>query len=89
MVPSDAPLKTFGLYQWRAGYPFYAQREMPRLSETSGVERFLESEKRVFCIVPEEGLASLKANIPTPIYLLAEGRAGHHRDCLISNRPPG
>ncbi|HMC83492.1 MAG TPA: glycosyltransferase family 39 protein [Candidatus Polarisedimenticolia bacterium] len=89
MVPSDAPLKTFGLYQWRAGYPFYARREMPRLSETSGVERFLESDKRVFCVVPEEGLASLKANIPTPIYLLAEGRAGHRRDCLISNRPPG
>src|SRR5437867_2971930 len=88
LVPTDAPLDSYGLYRWRSGYVFYAQREIPRLRDVSAVEQFLESGQRVFCLLPEDRLSFLRARVAAPFYLVAEGGAGHHKDCLVSNRPP-
>src|SRR5437867_1973319 len=88
LVPTDAPLESYGLYRWRSGYVFYAQREIPRLRDVSAVEQFLESGQRVFCLLPEDRLSFLRARVAAPFYLVAEGGAGHHKDCLVSNRPP-
>jgi len=87
-VPPGAPLKTFGLYRFRSGYLFYARRLMPRLDGRAALERFLESDQTVFCILPKTDFESVRASGGRPVYLVAEGRAGHRRDCLISNRPP-
>ena len=87
LVPRDAPLRTYGLYRFRSGYLFYTGRGMPRLLDPSELQRFLATEERVFCILPKEDFELLRAAKGMEVYLLAEGRAGRRRDCLISNRP--
>jgi 4-amino-4-deoxy-L-arabinose transferase-like glycosyltransferase len=88
-VPPESPLKTYGLYRFRSGYLFYTGRLMPLLPDRPALERFLESEERVFCVLPEEDYKSLQGATPRPLYLLAAGKAGRRKDCLISNLPGG
>lgn len=57
------------------------------LPDRPALERYLESEERVFGVLPEEDCQSLRGSIPRPFYLLAKGKAGRRRDCLISNLP--
>ncbi len=90
LVPPGAPLRTYGLYRVRAGYPFYAERMMTRLEDRAALERFLKKDERVYCVLTKELCEDLLRSPGLPHYLLAEGGAGSRRDCLISNRPePG
>jgi 4-amino-4-deoxy-L-arabinose transferase-like glycosyltransferase len=89
VVPPDAPLRTYGMYRFRSGYLFYADRPMPRLEDVSAVTKFLDGEGRVFCIVRKEDLQGVRNSLSRPIYVLAQGRAGHREEVLISNRPEG
>src|SRR3989441_3726057 len=87
-VPAGTPLRAFGLYRFRSGYLFYANRKMPRLETQAELERYLESGERVFCVLPGAMFRSLKEAGNPSVHLVAEGRAGQRKDCLISNRPP-
>jgi 4-amino-4-deoxy-L-arabinose transferase-like glycosyltransferase len=87
VVPRDASLKSYGLYRFRAGYIYYAGRQMPRLPDLPATARYLDSPERVFCILKTEDLPSLKSSLPRPLYVLASGRAGHREEALVSNFP--
>jgi len=86
-VPADALLRSYGIFHFRSGYLFYSGRLMPPLPDRPALERYLESEERVFCVLPEEDCQSLRGSTPRPFHLLATGKTGRRRDCLISNLP--
>jgi 4-amino-4-deoxy-L-arabinose transferase-like glycosyltransferase len=86
-VPPESPLKAYGHYRFRSGYIFYMGRLIPQLPDPPAVLRYLESEERVFCVLPEEDYAPLRDSAGRPLHLIASGKAGRRKDCLISNRP--
>jgi len=86
-VPADALLRSYGMFRFRSGYIFYSGRLIPPLPDRPALERYLKSGERVFCVLPEEDYQSLQGSTPRPLYLLATGKAGRRKDCLISNRP--
>jgi 4-amino-4-deoxy-L-arabinose transferase-like glycosyltransferase len=87
LVPAGAPLSTYGLYRFRSGYIYYADRLMPRLPDRPALDKFLGGDKRVYCLIREDICEKLLRPLGLPPYLLAKGGAGKRRECLISNQP--
>ncbi len=82
------PLGIFGIGYHQIGpYLFYTGKRLRTFSDQTALTDFLGSSERVFCIVEEAHLTTLKGTHKIPVYSLLSASVGHRRVHLISNRP--
>jgi 4-amino-4-deoxy-L-arabinose transferase-like glycosyltransferase len=85
-VPPGSPLRTYGLYRFRSGYLFYADRMMPQLPDLAALKSYLARKDRTYCILPADKLPQIESSTVPSIHVIARGHAGHREDVLVSNR---
>ena len=77
-----------GVYQMEgANFNYYTgYNQIQWLEEEKELRQFLRSRQRVLCIMRERHYQSLKKKRTLPIFLVAQGRVGHKRLAVVSNR---
>jgi 4-amino-4-deoxy-L-arabinose transferase-like glycosyltransferase len=87
-VGPDDPLRSYRTWRWRAAYPYYVGRTIPRLLEPDELRAYWGEDRRVFVIVErgeEQGFHRVVGEVE-PLVALP---IGSNRAALYSNRPDG
>jgi hypothetical protein len=86
VVPPDAPLRSFGGWRLRAGYVYYAGREIPVLATDRDLERYWRRTDPVFLVVEDDALDGARRVIG-PVAPVFERAVGSKTVYLLTNRP--
>jgi 4-amino-4-deoxy-L-arabinose transferase-like glycosyltransferase len=90
VVPPEVTLRSFGFWEWRAGYTFYLRRPIPNLETARELSAWWRGDERV-CVIVEsthvEALRSVVGGVSRP---WVEAPVGSRTAYLFCNhRPPG
>jgi hypothetical protein len=84
-VSSEAPLRGFHAWKWRASYSYYARRPIPPLVGAEALRAYWRSPGEVFVVV-ERGLLEEARAVLGPIEPLCWRETGSNAAYLFSNR---
>ena len=85
VVGPDLPLRSFGFWEWRAGYAFYLGRPIPNLDTAEELRAYWDRDERVFVIVESTHLEPLQTVIGEDRPWV-EARVGSRTAYLFCNR---
>lgn len=81
-------LGIYGIYYHKIGpYLFYTKKRVKTFYDQDSVVKFFNSEDKVFCIMGDISLESLKKSHTVPTYTLLSAAVGHRSVHLVSNCP--
>jgi 4-amino-4-deoxy-L-arabinose transferase-like glycosyltransferase len=87
IAPGEDNIVSYRLWDWRAGYPFYADRTIPNLQTPTELRSYTDDHDPAYVIVEENQRQELQALIPTATLVL-QRRIGSRRVHLFATRSP-